>query len=279
MPRRPPRPLSDQERLLNARLLEVWRRLCDRMDALRTAITVADAHLPAYVAPAHTGQAARRAALLLYGPMQHTSRTPGDATTSHAAGLLCASARTLTIARELNEAKAALRQTLTALPRDIQPYCLAQKRIARLHRKQAYRQIPVLDPPPRRVYWCLSRKNAQYRPVDPALLAAELAEQADLPMVAEDIARLRSVPAGYRLVEVRPGAVYIVNNLRYPDGRMRTRNCSIPLLVAGDRLPDYEPFALFKADYRAPRRKRRRDAQVEDTPYLACRKHIYLRRA
>jgi len=205
--------------------------------------------------------------------------------------LLGASAATLDLAERINRVKAALHQTLKVLDRvtvpdpdggsDAVPVLkVALRRLghARLQRRQATRRIEVVGAAPESATFTWSharRKQALSAAAVREQLLHDLAESGGERRVVleSELARLDGLDDETPLVRLFAPYQHPRVNLvwRLPDGALlrKQRRAVVPLLYPacpGEALPVIRPLPATPGE--APKRVRRRDALVEERPFL-----------
>lgn len=164
--------------------------MLDAFDALLKALDSFTARFQedeggAWVSGCDHNQSAREQALALYRAIWYAEGQPPNETTTRA-GIVIASQQTLEAAAELNEAKRSFKQVITKLRAELKRTEishlfdeLAEKRgglggimegtgLARLHLKQAYRTLPILNTAPDKIGFTWAQQGKSIRRITKA---------------------------------------------------------------------------------------------------------------
>lgn len=234
----------------------------------------------------------RQKALALYCDLWHQDHGDGRRTRS-CHGLIAAEPELLRAADQANRAKTDFRQTLADFksvpktllePLNLRPNALrdalGHKGLARLHLKQCYRLIPVIERHPQRVglNWYTSGRSIKRLNVSQAQqLLVRMGT--DKPHVQLQLAKLNRLNADCPLAQIQPQAPLMRANLRYQSSAQRqAMNLSLPLLFGYD--PE-QPFPEHNAPSLTPQAQRQRqirsDSRIDPEPFLpSLRIHLYL---
>jgi len=155
---------------------------------------------------------------------------------------------------------------------------------ARLHVKQAYRQIVFIEERPDRIGFSWTRtKKVERITRERAMRMAE--RFGDTPAVAEAKRRLLMIPEGEPLARVQQPHPHLRANLTWKNSLPKSgakniqRRAALPILLPCDSsqiLPPISPFYGFLEKENVTRRKRS-DVRVEDEPFVSLiHVHRYL---
>jgi len=147
-----------EEAILRIAVLEALDALTHRLRVLQDAIA-ADHNLLAWVQDTHE--------LLFPAPVSASPREKTQSILAQltymdgqdpreiiiCAGFIGASEATLALAHDVNTHKAVFKKSMLALKKHVKGDVLQKMSIGRLHLKQCYRQIPILDTPPYKLSW------------------------------------------------------------------------------------------------------------------------------
>ncbi len=237
----------------------------------------------------------KQAAAALYTDIWYQHHGDGRETRSlH--GLVAAAEATIRQAEQVNRCKAAFQQVIQAyraghgerLPEQLHQRSqqlastLQHQGLARLHLKQCYRQIPILDRCPSKVgfnWYCSGRsiRTLSIGEAEQMLLELDCAQ----PHVQRQLEALGRLQPGERLAQVQQLAPVMRANIVWKEARgvtRKARNCALPLLFP------YQPGQPFPQHNRPaptppPQRRRivRSDNQLDPVVFLpSLRIHRYL---
>jgi len=233
----------------------------------------------------------RQKAITLYCDLWHQDHGDGRRTRS-CHGLIAADAQLLTAAEDVNQAKTAFRILLAEFKEETTTLletlgqrsqavreALGSKGLARLHLKQCYRLIPVVERQPLRVglNWYTSGRSIKRISVDQAqqLLLRMGVDKTHVQLQLDKLNRLNS---DCPLAQIQPQAPLMRANLRYQKAPLRqAMNLSLPLLFAYD---PQQPFPEHNTPSLAPQMERlrqiRSDSRIDPEPFLpSLRIHLY----
>ena len=150
--------------------------------------------------------------------------------------------------------------------------------LSRLHLKQCYRHLPLLEQPPLQVgfsWYAHGRSIRRIRTEEARQKLLALGE--DKPHIRIQLAKLNALPATQPLAQVQTLAPVVRANLLYPDDAPRRRqamNVALPLMIPGEVLPAFNEIPPQPPEERT--RQRRSDQKISDEPYLpSIRVHLY----
>ncbi|ROS04662.1 hypothetical protein EDC56_0175 [Sinobacterium caligoides] len=209
-------------------------------------------------------------------------------------GLILASPETANLARSLNVAKQQFQQLVQQLQKtDRQAWLLNYPRLlpsnkrnslksvslARLHLKQCYRQIPVLDSCPEKIgfSWYCSGKSIQRVSKNEAI--KKLAKLGQAKHIQIQQQRLAALPDNEDIAIVQPQAPCIRANIVYNSNGKITRkacNSALPFLIVSDD----NSLPLFNQIERQPPNKKTRlqrsDTKIAEQAIApSIRGHLY----
>jgi hypothetical protein len=217
-----------------------------------------------------------------------------------APGLLGASVATIEKIRQLNTAKAKFKETVLAFKEaklsftDINKTVeeLLNKRhprtanslkkfgFSRLHLKQCYRQIPLLEQVPEKVSWTWANTRS-IKKITIAQAEKMLHQRGEDYGIQLQLKKLSQLPANESVAIVQELAPHLRTNIVMAHGDEIQRfmlKGSLPLFFPADSstaLPEFVPPKLKKAT--SPERERRNDQRIDPTPFLpAIRGFRYL---
>ena len=243
------------------------------------------------------GQTMARKAGEAYADVWYHNGQDGRETRS-SFGLVAATDAQLALAKSINQLKDALKSQVSALKKADKTHWLELKGelnrrhehlrstlhfagLARLHLKQAWRHIPVLEQPPKRVgfNWYTSGRSIQKISIEQAQKALEKLDtsSAHIQLQLNLLGQLRPKT---QLAKVQKLAPVMRANVFFADESASDRlamNVSLPILfkAAEDgRFPDHNLPPLVPPDGR--QRAVRNDRKIEDEPFLpSIRVHRY----
>lgn len=278
-------------------LVTAFDQLTDTLAQL--AERLRQSQLPLWVpltdAESAAGITPRAKAISLYCNLWHDGNGDGRRTDSRH-GLIAVDESLLPLIRQVNSAKQTFQQatrpfrqqqagwrqqlqTRGAALRD----ALATKGLSRLHLKQCYRQLPLVERQPEHAgfNWYSSGRSIKRISVDDALEALRKMG-IDKPHIAIQLQQLAQLPADTPLAQVQQQAPLMRCNLRFNTAPTRQAlNLSLPLLYLADSdepLPSHNQPALVPPEGR--QRQVRSDCRLELEPFLpSLRIHRYQRPA
>ena len=210
-------------------------------------------------------------------------------------GLVAATENQLQKAVEINQLKTDLRQLINDIKqqdlsgwKEIQQKLgkrnrqlhesLSSQGIERLHLKQMWRQIPIIDQVPIKISfnWYTSGRSITRVSKQEAydMLLQLNTEAAHIKM---QLAKLASLPESEKLARVQKQAPVLRANLLFENGQRKAMNASLPILFLQQ---DKQTLPSFIAPSPAPPKERNRqvrsDNRLEDEPFLkSIRVHRY----
>lgn len=250
-----------ETRLLEMELYEAVTGLEAGLVQLAAALLVEP--LPAWTMGGETDRAARAAAGAM---LRRIDYDDGQAANEARIlpGLVGCSAATLALAAQVNGQKRRLQQALAALkgvkvtvedqgqtrqvPAD--QHALARLGHARLHRLQAWRQIPILAARPAAAWFTWAESKKVYRITCAEARARLLAFGAEQPHIALQLQRLEALDPATPLAVVGTARPHARANLFWPDRRLTQLRASLPCLypaAPGEPLPELTPKASAKS--------------------------------
>lgn len=251
-----------------------------------------DANLPVWVSrteeEVQEGLEFRLKAIDLYQALWYEDSQDGRETLT-CPGIIGATTETLTAARQCNDAKDAFKTAVLALKALPKPevnallvdlhkrheaVTTAMKRMGatRLHLKQAYRHIPVLDQRPEKIGFTWSKQGRTIQRTSVSEARRLLQQRRETPQVQLELQRLASLPEHEVLARVRRVCPHLRANLVFagPGGLTKRRLMQAPLpilipLQAGERLPEFVPIAPEPV---GSLRLQRSDVRIEEEVFL-----------
>lgn len=285
--------MSSQDTALRIQLERAMRQMEGALERLLQSVYT-DRELAAWAWRVPAAEARRRMALVIGQIEYEDGQAPNEAVTLP--GLLGASADTLMLAQELNQAKDHLRYALKSMDgrkvavRDartgksmdepLSAVALRAMGRARLHRLQAWRHLVVFEQRPERLgfTWAHTRKVSRLLP---AQAGERLRKLGDGPHIQAQLRRLAQIPPDEALAEVLDASTHVRANVVWRQQGQITRRqvrVALPLLYPARR---GEPLPVFSGlpEERGPDpdRLRRMDVRLEDEPLLpSIHVHRYL---
>lgn len=250
------------------------------------------ADYPAWVSPHDKGACAQARAVQIYSQLDYQDGQAGNES-DIVPGILGVGAETLALAETVNAHKQALRQALLALQQDTiefvdakgntrrmdaAQYVLNRMGHARLHRLQAWRQIPILDHRPKAVWFAWVESKKVYR-----ISCAEACDRLESlgtgnPHIAQQLLVLRTLGQDTPLAVVQEARPHARANLYWEGRRMTQVRSSMPLLYParpGEPLPALTPIDSDRQ--KRTQRRKRSDVRLADEPLLpSIRAYTYL---
>lgn len=252
------------------------RALAHALDALSH-----DTDYPAWIYHCHEALTPREQLHLTLGNIYYQDDAMDAREVEVNPGLIPASAPTLTAIAALNSAKTALQATLAEIDRYGSVYhhdphftrqVLSECGWGRLHRKQAVRTLPIITERLLKVGFTWAH-TTDVQKITPMQARNQLEQLADNPYITRQIQLLDALPPDEPLAMAKQSALHIRANLLFVDatgGNARRQvRAHMPLFFAYRQNPVIPPFAPPKeSSARDPRRLRRSDIKLEDTPFL-----------
>lgn len=279
-------------------VIEAYRALSRALEAASAAIQ-SDSALPGWMhaleyplLQAHNG---RTEAINLIGQNQYLDNQEGRSILI-GMGLFGASDNTLKVLHELNAKKRAFKQAILQLKADRDnerlhrvfeallsterhgntQAALKRSGMARLHLKQCYRQIPILEQRPLKVSWSWANTRSIKR-ITKADAVALLKKKGDDPGIQRQLMQVESLRPQEQIAIVQNLAPHLRTNVVFEtaDGLERKMlKGSLPLFYpasAGEPLPE---VVLPKP--KNSERQKRSDIKIDPEPFLpAIRGHRY----
>ena len=278
-------------------LIASFDLMMQRLQALRTAVLASPLPLWLPLTPMESsmGLSARDVLADLLTDVWYRDGQDGRETRSrHGVVMIDDEMQTLIIAA--NEARDSFRDQVQALQKELdktefseQIEQLGERHVSvreslhfsglsRVHLKQCYRHIPLLEHVPLRVGFSwyahgrsikrISKSDAQ----DKLLAFGE-----DKTHIQIQLAKLAALGSSDQLAQVQTLAPVVRANIVYADSAPRARqamNVPLPLMIPGTTLPEFNQIALEPPAERT--RQRRGDQKVSDEPWLpSIRVHLY----
>lgn len=268
-------------RLAEMALYEAMTELERGLDALAAGIL--SESLPAWTMETDGVQRARAKAAALLCQIHYSDGQPSNVS-QILPGLVGCSAAVLALAVAVNGQKQRLKQALAALKGHkievvdgqglarvvaADQHALARMGHARLHRLQAWRQIPILSARPDAVWFAWSESKKVYRISCAEAQARLRAFGEDRPHIALQLMRLNALAPDTPLAVVGRARPHARANLMWSDKRLSQQRASLPFLYPappGDPLPDLTPIAGDREARTV--RKPRSDRILETEPLL-----------
>jgi len=277
--------------LLRLVLLESFENLLATLNGFCTSLRQ-DAVLPFWVSrteeEVRDGLESRLKAVDLYQSLWYEDSQDGRETLT-CPGIIGASPETMVAARQCNDAKDAFKAAVLALKTLPKPevnalmldlhkrhetVAAAMKRMgaARLHLKQAYRRIPLLEQRPEKIGFTWSKQGRTIQRTRVPEARRLLQQRRETPQVQLELQRLASLPENEVLARVRRVCPHLRANLVFagPGGQVNRRLMQTPLpilipLQAGERLPEFVPIAPEPV---GNLRLQRSDVRIEEDVFL-----------
>lgn len=150
--------------------------------------------------------------------------------------------------------------------------------LSRLHLKQCYRHLPLLEQPPLKVGFSWYAHGRSIRRISHAEAEQKLlALGEDKTHIQIQLTRLGSLSPADALAQVQTLAPVVRANIVYADDAPRKRqamNAPLPLVIPGNVLPAFNEISPEPPEQRT--RQRRGDQKISDEAYLpSIRAHIY----
>lgn len=230
----------------------------------------------------------------LYSDIWYIDGSDGRTTRSQC-GLVAGSPQLLDLANLVNQAKTHFKQTVIAYHASEGKYpdtalktrakalaeALNREGLARLHLKQCYRHIPVLEFTPTKVgfNWYCSGRSIKRLSVEAVMRMLQKMDTGQ-PHIEIQLQVLASLPPDEPLAQLQTQAPVVRANLQWSENGVRQRralNCALPLLFPlrdGDEFPIHNEIASAPPEVRE--RKERSDLRIEPIPLLpGLRIHRY----
>lgn len=218
------------------------------------------------------------------------------------AGFLGASEKTIKAAERVNDHKEKFKQSMIQLrqanisPKDnwlttqfenllhkranITHETLEKMGLARLHLKQCYRKIPILQHAPHKITWTWAHTKAIKR-ITAKEAYALLSKKAALPGIQVQLAKLAQIPQNEALAIVQELAPHLRTNLviKHNNDEVERKMIKgpVPILFSADTstpCPEFKP--PYKKHEKDKERGVRSDVKIEPEPFLpAIRAHRY----
>lgn len=277
--------------LLRISLLESFEHLLATLDDFCTSLRQ-DAVLPAWVSrteeEVRDGLDIRLKAVSLYQTLWYEDGQDGRETLT-CPGIIGASPETLAVARQCNEAKDAFKAAVLALKTLTKPevnalmmdlhkrhetVAVAMKRMgaARLHLKQAYRRIPLLEQRPEKIGFTWSKQGRTIQRTSVPEARRLLQQRRETPQVQLELQHLAGLSDQEMLARVRRVCPHLRANIVFAGPgiqvQRRLMQAPLPILVplqAGERLPEFIPIAPEPA---GNLRLQRSDVRIEEDVFL-----------
>lgn len=282
-------------------VLEAFQTLQQHLNHLGECLS-ADAHLPAWLQPlpypALKSDNPREASLRLYRQLTYMDDQEGREILL-GIGLIGASPKTLEQAQLLNESKKQFKKAVQELKaqklsfyddalheafiqlfetfrHDYTATALQSAGLSRLHLKQCYRQIPILDKCPIKVSWSWANTRS-IKKISKANAIALLNKKGDDIGIQQQIEKVHGMRAGECIAIVQELAPHLRTNIVTPGAEESERvmmKGSLPLLYPaepGEALP-----AIILPKTKNSERQTRSDMKIDPEIYLpAIRGHRY----
>ncbi|MAD43975.1 MAG: DNA replication terminus site-binding protein [Oceanospirillaceae bacterium] len=150
--------------------------------------------------------------------------------------------------------------------------------LSRVHLKQCYRHLPVLEHCPLKVGFSWYTNGRSIRKISVTEAQNKLLELGEEKShIQIQLSKLNHLPPGQQLAQVQTLAPVVRANLVYPESAPRPRqamNVALPLMLPGDILPEFNRLDTQPPEGRT--RQRRGDQKVSDEPWLpSIRVHLY----
>jgi len=231
----------------------------------------------------------------LYNDLWHKDHQDGRKTTTNY-GLVGANESLILAAKHLNHHKARLKTVIANLKKSelsqlhehlhkrsiVLANSLNQTGLARLHLKQCYRQIPLLESRPDsvRFSWYSSGRSIRKLSVEEAmgrLLKLDISQ----PHIQIQLEKLSALHQATPLAQIQQQVPVIRANFAWKTTdnhwQRQARNCPLPILIPlneGDTLPEHNILPTAPPEQR--NRAQRSDSKIDPTPFLSSlRIHLY----
>jgi len=281
-------------------ILQAFDVLWESLDLLARKLE-ADAHLPTWVQVGDKQfTSSRSEAIGLYQQLEYVNeQAPRE--TIVLPGLMAAMPETIEQAVEVNNAKLAFKQAVleakshlkqSDLPklhlflqsvetdRNVRVReALSRAGLSRLHLKQCYRMIPVLEAQPKKVSWTWTHTSSVRKVSQEAARQSLLKKPLDTG-VRMQLDRLTKLAPGESLAVVQTLSPHCCANLVFDrlEKPRRMVKSPVPILYPYDASIS-TPIVVPPTTQRAqnPERQKRADRKIEEDPYLpAIRAHRYI---
>jgi len=211
-------------------------------------------------------------------------------------GLLMMNAELIALATEANQQKDAFHAAVKAANKELEKpgfdeavaglgerhsglrYSLHFAGLSRVHLKQCYRHLPILEHCPLKVGFSWYTNGRSIRKISVTEAQNKLLELGEEKShIQIQLSKLNHLPPGQQLAQVQTLAPVVRANLVYPESAPRPRqamNIALPLMLPGDILPEFNRLETEPPEGRT--RQRRGDQKVSDDPWLpSIRVHLY----
>ncbi|MGJ3494328.1 hypothetical protein PsalN5692_02682 [Piscirickettsia salmonis] len=280
-------------------VINSYEALTHALSALKVSIDN-DQHLPSWVED-HSATP-RQTSYQAISQLEYLSDQPPKETLLYT-GLIGASSHTLDCAKHVNQTKEQFKQAMLALKaakvavhdpillshfeRHLQERSantrasLQKMGLARLHLKQCYRKIPILDERPQKISWTWAHTRAIKR-----LSAADciilLQKKGKDPGILQQLERAKQLHTDTPLAIIQELAPHLRANVVFAKGQSKNRimlKAPLPVFYphqVGDTFPQIK--AAGSKQPKNPLRAQRTDVKIDPEPFLpAIRAHRYLR--
>ncbi len=295
-----------EQRVLSAEfridVIDAFESLMAAIDKLCQAIETDSALMAWTQHPSLAPNQHRQRACTIIRQLEYTDeQAPRE--TVLCAGFIGASAQTLSLAQGVNLSKERFKKSIlalrsvnlaksdpyltekfnTILPRPQQTAHLLQKLgLARLHLKQCYRKIPILEKAPSKISWTWAHTRA-IKKITVAKAEEMLSKKGKIPAIEMQLQKLQSLSPREPLAIVQDLAPHLRANLVFQQENALERHMIkgplpvfFPCTVETPR-PQFNP-PLPKQEKDATRSKRC-DIKIESTPFIpAIRAHRYIQK-
>ncbi|MDX2423621.1 MAG: DNA replication terminus site-binding protein [Amphritea sp.] len=212
-------------------------------------------------------------------------------------GIIGADAQLISATLQLNQAKAnfqtlALRYRLSQSTETLQELHQRSEKIAeilqrhgaaRIHLKQCYRQIPLLQQCPSKIGFSWYTSGRSIRKLTPAEAEEKLLKMdTSQPHIQQQLQAVGNLRPGDMLAQIQPQVPVMRANMMWKEKdcvMRKAQNTSLPMIIALDsenpRLPAYNEPPLTPPEARS--RLERSDLKIDPHPFLpSLRAHRYL---
>lgn len=272
---------------LRTELLASFEAMLRQLDLFSTRVRQ-DGGLPAWVSLTDEELSSkaemRSKAIQLYRALWYQKAQDGRETLT-CPGIIGASLETLQAALACNNAKDAFKTAVLALKsigqkqanavmadlhqrQETVGVALQRMGATRLHLKQAYRHIPLLDQRPLKIGFTWSRQGRVIQRTSVATARRLLEQRVETPQTRAELERLSEIQDDEVLARVRSVCPHLRANIVFPEAQgvnqRRLMQAPLPILVplcSGESLPEFVPVA---PEPPVSLRLRRADVRIED---------------
>jgi len=267
-------------------------------DLLQFSQHLAHSDYPIFLGnPPEPSQSSRSQAIDLYSNIWHQDHSDGRKTKSYY-GLVGGDSQLILAAHQLNTSKDQLKRAVSILKQQALAELnqalhkrastvanvLNKQGLGRLHLKQCYRTLPILDSRPDRVRFSWYTSGRSIKKITVKEATDKLLKMGyDKPHIAIQMDKLQRLNANTPLAQVQTQAPLIRANFAWKttdeNWQRQARNCPLPIIIPlenGEPLPDCNQLTPEPPTER--QRAQRADNLIDPEPFIpSLRVHLYNR--